>query len=194
MPESAKRPSSIKELDTVVQGIEGKVDALAKKLEGLPTSEDLRAIMENMQELMAQPQQAAVAARPVQAPRPVGNYREINAADPALCVEIVMLPAPGRIPKILEFEDKSGGSNLRYTPVFDEKKAAHYYLPRHFAEAQLKNVYGMKFALCWPNELQVSMKGEKQRREDRVFTAHPDYPPIMVTSDGVPVYGAAQVA
>lgn len=176
MAEEQRKYNTIKELDGAVQGIEQQLTTLTEMVQQVLNAQAAKP---------AAP--AQVPGTPVgQMPRAQGNYNQRNEFDPTLQIEIFMVPAEGRIPKILTFPGDKDGP-LQYAPRFDEQQRAHYYLPRRFGEAQLKNESGMKWGLCWPNELTIVMRGERMRKEQRVYRADPDCPPIMVTQDGVPI-------
>jgi len=185
--------NTMKALDEAVQGIEADLAEIKTSIQALATPEDLSRLVESVQKAMERPAAYPSAAEAEPMSEPMGNYSEINPFDPTLNIEIYMVPQEGRYPKILEFPGVDGRA-LRYAPRFDEKQRAHYYMPRKFAEGQLKNESGMRFGLCWPTEISVSTRGERMRKELRHFTADPDCPPIMVTKDGVPIRGARAAA
>ena len=187
MGDEERKYNTMKELDLAMQGLEKKIDTLA-------TADDMKALVDIVQEAMvakapapaAQP--AAPAAGNVEVgmmPEAAGNYTDLSQYDPTLHIEIHMVPSPGRLPKILQFPGKD--ADVKYAPKFDANGISHYYLPRRFGEAQLKNTSGMKWGLSWPNEITIMMRGERMRKEQRTFRADPTVPPIMVSTDGIPI-------
>jgi hypothetical protein len=182
---------TVKELDGALQGIEEAVSKIREDMASLATAEQINELVESLKPDLSQPAPETNSDQIVgQVTAPVGNYKDEHGFDPTLHIEVAMKPIEGVQAKILAFPAAKEGETLRYAPVFDDEKRAHYYLPRRFGEAQLKNQAGMRWVLCWPKVLTVAMRGERMRREMRTFTADPAYSPILVRDDGTPIQRA----
>lgn len=138
-----------------------------------------------------------------QIPKPHGNTIFKNPLDPAAMIEIAVVPREGLLPKAFSFPDPNNSSQLlTYTFRMDEgkkkigadgnpeidsdgniiylrKPAAHYCMPRMFAEAQLRNDGGLKFVLVSPRQVTIERRSPKLNTETVIIVADPEYQPAL---------------
>jgi hypothetical protein len=140
---------------------------------------------------------------PGQLARPHGNVVFNNTLDPAGMIEIAVVG--GSNPTAFSFpdpSDSSGSKMLNYTfrmdmgkpkigadgkaeqdengnIVYRRKPAPHYYMPRMFASAQLRNDGGLKFVLVSPKAMTIERRSAKMNTESIEILADTEYQPPL---------------
>jgi hypothetical protein len=190
-----------------IKAIKHKLDVHDAKLEMLPDAEDFQKILESIEAVseisrlkdmikelanqlseLAKEMQliqraktvvpvAQPATLPGRSPEVKGDYSVINELDPNLYVEIAMEKREGVMAKIMSYYTEKN-ELAEFAPKYDPEGYAHYLLPRHFAEANLRDTGGKKFFLCWPEKLTVHTRGSDLKRVETVMVSK--LKPIMV--------------
>ena len=190
--------NNTKKIDTISTDLKNMAEAVQKLLGTIDAHGEIIALLK---EQLKVGKDTPVSG---QLGRPKGNFELNNQFDPAAMYEIARVPNKGSIPDTMQFpdpNDATGQRLLTYSfrmdegiplmngaeravdengePMWKREPAAHYYMPRMFAAAQLRNDGGAKFVLVSPKEVTIEVRGPKLNKEKRIIKADSDYQPPL---------------